>query len=187
MRRSKILVLVCATGIFVAAAGIAIYRKLTEVKFLGREGVVWQRESHDCGAAALKMILIHFGIAADYDSLSRRLELNSRGTSMLQIKRAAESWGLLCQGWRLAACDLADIPLPAILFLKRNHFVVLDACDREGRITIRDPARGRLQVSCRKLETLWRGETLVFADAGNGSPGIKRWFRIARSPGGSPL
>jgi len=120
MRRSKILALECLIGILVALAGIAIHRKLSEARFLGREGVVWQRDAYDCGAAALQMVLMHFRIAADYDRLSLRLEVNSGGTSMLRIKHAAESHGLRCQGWRLTIRDLSDIPRPAILFLRRN-------------------------------------------------------------------
>ena len=145
-----------------------------------------QRNSNDCGAAALQMIFMHFRIAVDYESLSMRLEMNSGGTSMLRIKRAAESHGLLCQGWRLAVRDLPDIPMPAILFLKRNHFVVLDACNPGGRFILRDPARGRLQLTSRKLETIWGGETLVFTKSVNGPPGNNPWFQTARSLGRNP-
>jgi ABC-type bacteriocin/lantibiotic exporter with double-glycine peptidase domain len=127
------------------------------------------------------MVFAHYNIAADYEDLIPGLEISSEGTSMLRLKHAAEARGLLCRGWRLAVRDLSDIPLPAILFLRPNHFVVLDSYSPGGSLCIRDPSRGKLQIKIRKLESIWGGETLLFVQPGRGSAGNERWF------GSSPL
>jgi ABC-type bacteriocin/lantibiotic exporter with double-glycine peptidase domain len=157
------------------------YLALSGVRNLGGEGVVWQRSDTDCGAAALKMVFNHFNIASDYQQLALGLGLASGGTTMLRLKNAAEARGLLCRGWRLAVQDLPDIPLPAIILLRRNHFVVLDSYSHDGSLFIRDPSRGRLQLTARKLESIWGGEILLFIQPGREPPRSERWF------GSSPL
>lgn len=176
MRRSRsaqILSAVCAS---VVIFFYLLTHLVTGVRFVGGEGVVWQKTPSDCGAAALQMVLSHFNVASDYDDLTLGLGVTSDGTSMLRLKRAAEARGLLCRGWRLAIRDLPNIPLPAILYLRRNHFVVLDSYSPGGPIFIRDPAWGRLQLTARKLESIWGGEILLFTQPGKGPAGSERWF-----------
>jgi ABC-type bacteriocin/lantibiotic exporter with double-glycine peptidase domain len=180
-RRSRSAQILCAICVSVVICLYFASYYITGVRFVGGEGVVWQRYSSDCGAAALQMVFSHFDIASDYEDLARGLGVTSEGASMLRLKRAADAKGLLCRGWRLTARDLPDIPLPAILFLRRNHFVVLDSYSPGGDLIIRDPARGRLQLSMRKLESIWGGETLLFTKPGKDSAASMRWF------GSSPI
>ncbi len=159
-----------------ACVGYLAFTFTAGIRFLGWEGVVWQRGAYDCGPAALQMIFSHFRIDSDYLELTRRLETASGGTSMLRLKRAAEARGLRCSGWRLSTRDLRDIPLPAILFMRRNHFVVLDSQTPAGALVIRDPARGRLLVTARRFASVWDGEALLFTRPGAGKPPDCRWF-----------
>ncbi len=143
---------------------------------LGRDGVFFQQSHGDCGGAALKMILEHFDIPVEYSLLWQRLQDGPQGATMLSIKKAAESEGLRCEGWRLSPRDLLHVPLPAILLLHRSHFVVADNVDPVKGIVILDPVRGRLLVSVRKLASLWKGETLLFSNRGAGSKKQRCWF-----------
>lgn len=141
------------------------YRSLREVVYLGREGVFLQRSSYDCGDAALKMIFDHHQIAIAYDELLARLGNSPAGASMLSMKQLSEAKGLRCEGWRLKFEDLRRAPLPAILLLNRNHYVVLDSFTASGEPLLRDPARGRLRLSPRKLRSIWKGDTLLFGSS----------------------
>jgi ATP-binding cassette subfamily B protein len=146
------------------------------IQSLGREGVFFQRAANDCGAAALKMILDHFGIAMDYAQLLRRLNTGAVGTAMLSMKDLARAQGLLCEGWRLAPQDLTRIPLPAVLLLRPNHFVVMDRLGPNQGVSVLDPIRGKLRMSVRRLLSDWKGEALLFSKPGE-SPGPHgRWF-----------
>ncbi|MBZ5498588.1 MAG: hypothetical protein LAP85_19505 [Acidobacteriia bacterium] len=145
-------------------------------RYLGREGVFFQQAHNDCGGAALKMIFDHFGISLDYGLLLQRLADGPEGTTMLSIKKLAEAEGLLCAGWRLALQDLHDIPLPAVLLLRRNHFVVMASRSPAAEIQILDPVRGRLGISVCNLQTVWRGEILLFCSPGRGAWQRGRWF-----------
>ncbi len=136
-----------------------------------------QRHEWDCGVAALKMVLDHYGIPSTYDDLLHRLDSGAgAGTSMLTLKQLSESRGLRCAGWRLAAVDLCGIPLPAILLLRPGHFVVLCSISAGGEILLLDPARGRLRISSRRLHSLWEGEILLFYSHGSIPDRFQRWF-----------
>jgi ABC-type bacteriocin/lantibiotic exporter with double-glycine peptidase domain len=146
---------------------------LEGTEYLGREGVFFQQELNDCGGASMKMILDHFGRAIDYRRLRRQLMIGPEGTTLLNLKRLGEAYGLLCEGWRLTIQDLCRVPLPAVLLLRRRHFAVLQGFKKTAIIL--DPVRGRLSVPPRRLASLWNGETLVFSPPGslNGRGG---WF-----------
>jgi ABC-type bacteriocin/lantibiotic exporter with double-glycine peptidase domain len=154
---------------------------LGDSQCLGREGVFFQQSHDDCGGAALKMILAHFGMSVEYGPLMQRLHAGPDGTTMLSLKQLAESEGLRCEGWRLTPQDLAQIPLPAVLLLCRHHFVVISSASSHGGIQILDPVRGRLRISVRKLLSIWKGETLLFCRPDAGAGNICRWFARRRT------
>ena len=181
MKRSTLLVILVILCLSLWTLGSAVHARVSGIVFIGGEGVVRQQHSYDCGAAALQMVFTHFHISSRYGELLHQLETDAGGASMLELKRAAEARGLLCSGWRLRTRDLPEIPFPAILFMRRNHFVVLDSYRRAGAAFIRDPARGRLQITTKKLESMWGGETLLFHQPGDGPAGVERWFGTSPS------
>lgn len=131
--------------------------------YLGRSQVVFQRADNDCGAAALKMVFDHYRIAGSLDELARKLidHNETEGTSMLRLKEVAESAGLSAAGWRIAERDLPGVPLPSIVLLNRNHFVVLEAVDAGGDVIYADPAVGRVRMATRLFLQKSRGEMLI--------------------------
>ncbi len=149
-------------------------------EYLGSEGVFFQQDSNDCGVAALKMIFDRYGVRADYEQIRNRLQTRASGTDMLNMRELAREEGLASEGWRLAPHDLPAIPLPAILLVRRNHFVVVERVDSD-RALILDPARGRLRLSCRKLLCLWHGETLLFYKPGAAPDRPGCWFPPSQS------
>jgi len=130
--------------------------------FNGTDGVLMQKRELGCGPAALAMIFAAEGIPASLDSLAGELGLTSDGTSMQHLKIVAERHRMRVGAWRFNLMQLRHAPLPAILFLKRGHFVVLDSVGTDDRAYIRDPAVGRIAVEPAVLTQLWKGETLVF-------------------------
>ncbi len=169
-----------------ASTGLAVVGMLSlalmscrGIERLGTGGVVMQQHQWDCGAAALKMIFDHFGIDSSYDDLLHGIDTGARaGASMLTLKQLSENRGLRCAGWRLAAEDLRSIPLPAILLLRRQHYVVLRSVSANGDALLLDPARGRLRVPFRRLCSLWGGESLLFYSRGTIPGGYRRWFGV---------
>lgn len=126
--------------------------------------VVFQDKANNCGAAALKMMLEHFGCTMSLRDVERKLVLSPRGTSMERLREIADEVGVQLSGWKLRREDLGQIRFPIIMFLKKNHFVVADSLDASGYLFVRDPAIGSIRMSQHTLPGIWGGEALVFSD-----------------------
>jgi len=129
---------------------------------LGNDGVFFQQAHDDCAGAAIKMVLDFFKIPIEYGQIQQHVNPGPEGVTMLDLKRFAEAKGLRCEGWRLSLQDLTQIPLPAVLLLRRNHFVVLERCTPADGIILLDPVQGRLRLRSQNLFSVWEGETLLF-------------------------
>lgn len=140
--------------------------------------VVRQQKNSDCGPAALKMVLDHYGITgATLAELEVATGTGPDGTSMLALKRAAEARGLNGQGLRLSVERLDDIPLPAIAHVHGDHFVVIRSAGEE--LVIDDPSLGRLRMNSRTFERSWDGVLLTFTTS---APTIPRTVRMPSAP-----
>ncbi len=127
--------------------------------------VVLQRQSNDCGAAALKMILDGHGVDCRLSDLASHLQLTPKGTSMLNLRLAAAERGVPAKSWMIHPSDLPRVPLPAIAFINKNHFVVIRRLIAPGVLEVDDPALGRLHWPLGAFQRVWSGETLVFDPA----------------------
>jgi ABC-type bacteriocin/lantibiotic exporter with double-glycine peptidase domain len=130
--------------------------------YLGSVDVVLQDKDNNCGAAALKMILDHYGIRATLREIERQMRLTRGGSSMLAMKEVAKSYGVRADGWSLSREDLARKSLPSIIFIESHHYVVVDGVDDAGWLFVRDPAIGRMKIPPEKLAKIWGGEALIF-------------------------
>ena len=134
---------------------------MINAEYIGSEGVVLQTKNNNCGPSALKMIFDHFNIPSTLKEIEDKIELQGNGTSMLSIKKFAESKGLHADGWRLTLKDLLNTRFPVILFVNRNHFVVADSVILDT-IFLRDPTLGSFLLPASNLSSIWKGETLTF-------------------------
>jgi predicted double-glycine peptidase len=73
--------------------------------------------------------------------------------------------GLPGRSWVLAPEDLADVPLPAIAYVRRSHFVVIRRFAAPQVLEVDDPALGRLRWPVHAFRRIWSGETLIFDPA----------------------
>lgn len=141
--------------------------------------LVRQQKRTDCGPAALKMVLDHWGVG---DTTLAELEAATgtgpNGTSMLAIKRAAELRGVTSQGLHVPVHRLHEIPLPAIAHVHGDHFVVIRSAGHE--LVIDDPSIGRLRMSPREFDRSWDGIVLTFTGGPSPIP------RTVRMPSASP-
>jgi ABC-type bacteriocin/lantibiotic exporter with double-glycine peptidase domain len=178
----KTVITACVVGFLVAAFAFAMKIRITDPKtsnefaarqlggtFLGLDGVVMQDRNNNCGPAALKMILEHYGKAVPLRDLENGVRAREEGWSMKALTEIAERNGIHATGWRLSANDLCERALPAILFVENRHFVVVDSADRVGFFYVRDPALGRLRLHRKALNKIWTGKALVFGE--NENPG----------------
>lgn len=91
-----------------------------------------QRDSMQCGVAALWMVCRHLGLRCSLRELEERCFPTKEGVSLKGIADAAASVGLEGKGGKTTVDALSRLPLPCILHWNHNHFVVLYGISRGG-------------------------------------------------------
>lgn len=129
-----------------------------------------QMETAECGAASLGMILAHYGLWLPLERLREACHVSRDGSSAAAILRAARSFGLRAQGWRVEPAALGQHRLPAIAFWDMNHFVVIEGIGR-NRVFINDPAFGPRSVSAEEFDASFTGILLTFEPEAAFRPG----------------
>ncbi len=149
-----------------------------------------QMEMVECGAACLGIVLEYFGRWLPLEELREACHVSRDGCTAADIRRAAERYGLEARGWRKGVHQLAQMPMPLILFWSFNHFVVLEGV-RRGRFLINDPAFGRRAVNESEFSKLYTGVALEMSPTpafqrGRKRPGVAKllwpWLRDFVSP-----
>lgn len=125
---------------------------------LHRFPVERQMDSQDCGPASLKMIAKHFGKYYSLQFLRDRCGITKEGVSLLHLSTGAESIGLRTLAIKCSIGDVVNsVPLPAIVFWKNSHFIVVYHADRKW-IYVSDPAKGRVKYSHDEFRQGWYQE-----------------------------
>ncbi|WP_316635034.1 peptidase domain-containing ABC transporter [uncultured Flavobacterium sp.] len=119
-----------------------------------------QLESTDCGAACLCMILSYHGKQVALSQIKKLFEFTRIGISIEDIVQISTKIGLSSTPLKLTQPQLEEIPLPAILFWKQDHFVVLEKIKhRKEKIFyyLADPGYGRITLDSDVFLKEWLG------------------------------
>ncbi|MGW0563897.1 NHLP family bacteriocin export ABC transporter peptidase/permease/ATPase subunit [Streptomyces sp. NPDC003016] len=143
-----------------------------------RTPTVLQMEAVECGAAALAMVLAHYGRHVPLEELRIACGVSRDGSRASNLLKAARSYGLQAKGMQMESAALAEVvQAPAVLFWEFNHYVVYDGTGRRfGRrgVHINDPDKGRRFVPAEDFDTSFTGVVLVFEPTGSFRRGGRR-------------
>jgi NHLM bacteriocin system ABC transporter peptidase/ATP-binding protein len=126
-----------------------------------RVPTVLQMEQVECGAASLGMILAHFGRWVQLRELRVACGISRDGASALDIVRAGRKYGLEGTGHVGDVSKLDGLTVPAIVWLRRSHFAVLEGA-RNGTFQLNDPDGGRYALSAREFVEAYSGAAISF-------------------------
>ena len=117
-----------------------------------------QLESSDCGPACIRMVSAYYGKAYRMKTLKALCHLTRIGISIRDVVGCCEAIGFEAACVNVGRTEVRRMPLPAILYLRHGHFVVLEKvrAGRSGTLyTLLDPAYGRVCLPEEKLAEKW--------------------------------
>jgi NHLM bacteriocin system ABC transporter peptidase/ATP-binding protein len=133
---------------------------------------VIQMEAVECGAASLGIMLGHYGRYVPLEELRQRCGVSRDGSTAGSMLRAAKLFGFEAKGVQLDLADLPNLPLPAVLFWKFNHFLVLEGYGR--KVQLNDPATGPRSVTWEEFDKSFTGIAVRMEPGPDFKPGGER-------------
>jgi len=163
----------------VACVGIASRRPLAPLRTVTRWTLEWrgarfvaqgnarlQSSLNDCGPTALADFLELTGLAVPSpDSLRRLTAMDVHGTTLDNLELAATVAGLRVFSVRWDPTEIAELPLPSLVWVDRRHFVVVARRSSFDSVEVHDPAAGRYRMATDRFARVWSGEALIPLDS----------------------
>jgi ATP-binding cassette subfamily C protein len=112
---------------------------------------VLQMQVTECGAAALGMVLAHYGRWVPLEELRERCGASRDGTTASDLVKAAGEYGLSGKGYFRRRGLLEDLGYPLILLWGANHFLVLEGMD-DRQAWLNDPASGPRRIPVEEFD-----------------------------------
>jgi ATP-binding cassette, subfamily B, bacterial len=114
-----------------------------------------QPDSMDCGPTCLRMIARHYGKNISLQFLRDKTQIGKEGVNLLGISDAAEAIGFRTQALKITYDTLVkDAKLPAIVYWKQNHFVILYKV-KANKLFVADPAQGLINFTPNEFKQHW--------------------------------
>lgn len=118
--------------------------------------LVRQLDEMDCGVACVAMVCRHFGRPVALSHIRMAAGTSVDGTSLRGVQRGGEFVGLDVRAVKSSKDRLDTLPLPAIVHVNQNHWVVLHRVEAT-RVYVADPARGNRRLARDEFLSRWSG------------------------------
>ena len=120
---------------------------------------VRQHSGEDCAAASLAIVTKHYGRNLKINRIRELVGTRQGGTTMLGLKQGAEALGFTAKAIKASPeilDELYDFTLPAIIYWKGYHYIVLYG-QKGNKYIVSDPAIGIRYLDRQELIKGWQG------------------------------
>jgi ATP-binding cassette, subfamily C, bacterial len=127
---------------------------------------VKQQSGEDCAAASLAIVTKHYGRNLSINRIRELVGTGEGGTTMLGLKRGAQELGFKTKTIQAAPeilDELDEFTLPAIIYWKGYHFVVLYG-KKSNKYVVSDPALGIRYLSRQEISKGWEGWIMLLLE-----------------------
>ncbi len=117
-----------------------------------------QLAGNDCGIACLQMICQFYGKNYDTKTILNYCEVSKLGISIKDIRQFLELVGIDSVSATISLQDTEEMPLPAILYYKKGHYVILEKIKKvknEYVYYVIDPSFGKIRLNEEELSQKW--------------------------------
>ena len=131
-----------------------------------------QHDEKDCGAACLAMIAEYYGLSLPLAKYRELTKTDRSGTNLYGMVDGAGKIGLKADALEGSTDELfegienGEIEFPFVAHIVNDnamlHFVVVFGL-KDGRLTIGDPAKGKVKYTTQKFCELWSGYIVTFS------------------------
>ena len=130
-----------------------------------------QMTTGENGAAALSMMLSHFGRYVPMQELREVCVTSRNGSSPEQIRSAAEHYGLEAKLVKLDFSELKGQKLPLLIQWKKRYYAIIKRFAGSGLAVIVDPAKGEYKIPIEKLKNNFTGTAILLSKGPDFQPG----------------
>lgn len=121
--------------------------------------IILQHDEMDCGAACLSMVAQFHGKKLTLPTLRGMVNVTRDGSSLLDLKIAAEALGFIAEGIMTEIDGLADTIVPMIALMEYHFIVIYEVA--AAHVLVGDPALGLTKIPREHFEREWSKMVLL--------------------------
>lgn len=127
-----------------------------------------QLEANDCGPTCIQMVTAYYGNKYSLRQLKDICNITRQGISAFDIVNCLKNIGFKSNAVSISKAEVSKMPLPAILYWRQEHYVVLYKIHKNRKGTffyIADPSYSNIKLTDNEFDKSWinndRGVAIV--------------------------